>query len=620
MNIRPALWLLLSNLRHPDVAAVAPTLAWMAADAGAAFELYLECRRDGSLFAETGSTVLGGHHHHQFNYLCAAFDVRIVRLGPTSVFDSSIGAFGLPVIAEADDAARLYARLLRLPGTVKPEHIVLLPSAEVRVGRDRLALAPCLFPEILYRRALGFRAAQAKHAARLAAAHDVSSAHAVFLDARETRAANASFPELRVVDRVGPKDDWDTLTLRTARRWKHEARGLVFGDPPAVLSQLAAHCRHQRVAVFSPAVFPTGGKVAVSDYVEARSAISAEAAALAVELGNRVISGRQTCDGDIFEWSRQGVCIQIIDPNRPAFPIVETVRHAWAEPPAAAPDHEPSDAQLVRWADEGRVLTSLVFHSGEVAHNEAMLALVDFAVSQGLKLGLGVHAARYEICPQMWELLGVPVERGGALGLVEPLLHSGGLGVLAECNCPPEILREHCERALARIRDIAGPRGAPRGYYAFMDSNLDRLDSVRGDLFASITSAGLDYVVSSALPGRNRVLWRSADRRRLALNQSPRVVHVASPFVRATTPEDLDTAGGAAGAGWMLAALDAPVISFAPYIWDKGSRFMALVAKLREGSRINVTPRTIARYARLLDKRGLLPAPVTHDNQPAVFA
>ena len=256
--------------------------------------------------------------------------------------------------------------------------------------------------------------------------------------------------------------------------------------------------------MFSPAVFPTGGEVAVSDYVEARSAISAEAAALAVELGNRVISGRQTCDGDIFEWSRQGVCIQIIDPNRPAFPVVETARHVWAEPPAAAPDHEPSDAQLVRWADEGRVLTSLVFHSGEVAHNEAMLALVDFAVSQDLKLGLGVHAARYETCPQMWELIGVPVERGGALGLVEPLLHSGGLGVMAECNCPPEILREHCERALARIRDIAGPRGAPRGYYAFMDSNLDRLDSVRGDLFAAITRAGLDYVVSSALPGRNR--------------------------------------------------------------------------------------------------------------------
>ncbi len=621
MKSRPVLWLLLSHLSHPDVPVVAPTLAWMAGEMGAWFELYLECRRDGRLFAETGSTVLGGHHHQQFNYLCAAFDVRILRLGPTSVFDSSIETFGLPVIAEADEAAGLYFRLLQLPGAARPGSVVLLPSGDVRVGSGRLPLAPFLFPEILYRRALGYRAAQAGAAARLARKHAISKAHAVFLDGRELRAARKGFPRLQQVDRVGAKDTWGTLTLRTARRWKSEARGLVFGDPPAVLSQMAAHCRHRRVAVFAPAVFPRGAGVAVSDYVEGRSSIATEAAALAVELGNRVITGRQTCDGDIFEWSRQGVCIQIIDPNRPAFPVVETVRHPWAGTPAEKKaGNEPSDDQLARWADEGRVLTSLIFHSGEVAHNEAMLALVDFAVSQNLKFGLGVHAARYETCPQMWELLGVPVERGGALGLVEPLLHSGGLGVLAECHCPPEILREHCERALARIREIAGPAGTPRGYYAFMDSNLDRLDSVRGDLFSAITAAGLDYVVSSALPGRNRLLWRSADGRRIALNQSPRVVHAASPFVRATTPEDLDTAGGAAGAGWILATLDAPVISFAPYIWEKGARFTALVARLREGHRVNVTPRTIARYARLLARRGLLPAPLVRDNQSVVFS
>lgn len=619
MKPRPVLWLLISDLRHPDVAVVIPTLAWMAEDAGARLELYLECRRDGRLFAETGSTVLGGHHHQQFNYLCAAFDVRVIRLGATTVFDSSLAAFGIPVIAEAATAGKLYDQMLALAGVNAPSGVVFIPHKPVSVGGGTIELSPYLFPEVFFRRALGFSSVHARAAARLAAARAISDACACFLDTRETRSATASFPQLKTVDRIAAKDDWASLTLRTARRWKAQAKGLVFGDPPAVLSQLASHCRHRRVAVFAPRVFPPAAEVAVSDYVEAKSAISSEVAALAVELGNRVIVGRQTGDGDIFEWSKQGVCIQIIDPNRPAFPVVETVPHSWHAPKASGFEHEPSDAQLVKWASESRVLTSMVFHSGEVAHNEAMMAMVDFAITHDFKLGLGVHAARYETCPQMWELLGIPTSRGGALGLVEPLLHSGGLGVMAECNCPPEILGEQCERALARIREIAGPGGVPRGYYAFMDSNLDRLNQVRGDLFGAIHGAGLEYVVSSALPGRNRVLWRSPNRRCQAINLTPRVVHTASPFVRTTTAEDVETGGGGGGAGWILCALDAPVISFAPYIWAKGSRFMALVDRLRRGTCVNVTPHTISRYARLLDKAGHLPAPVCRGNATAIF-
>ncbi|HEY0968399.1 MAG TPA: hypothetical protein VGD88_13490, partial [Opitutaceae bacterium] len=86
---KPRLWLLLSTLRHPEVAYVIPTLAWMAKASGVRFECYLESEREGRLFAETGSTVLGGQHHHQFNYLCAACEVSVLRLGPTAIFDSS---------------------------------------------------------------------------------------------------------------------------------------------------------------------------------------------------------------------------------------------------------------------------------------------------------------------------------------------------------------------------------------------------------------------------------------------------------------------------------------------------------------------------------------------------
>ncbi len=578
----------------------------MARDTHAQFEVYLECERNGRLFAETGSTILGGSHHQQFNYLCAAFDVSVIRLGRTTVFDSSLRAFGVPVIASGDTAAELYPLLLKLNDSSIPNALFYGPGDNVAIGGERLLLAPYLFPEVLHRHALGVIAAQAP---KLARRFPRLAVFAAFLSESELARVRRAHPGVVVVDHARPRDHWGTITLRIASRWRKRSRGVVFGDPPAVLSQLGAHCRHERIALYQPATAPAPANVAVSHYAETVSPLADTAARLAVSLGERTITGRQTGDGDIFEWSKRGVSIQIIDPNRPAFPVVETVVHPWAEP--VMPAAQPSDAELSQWAAQNRVLTSVVFHSGEVAHNEAMLALIELTGWTGLKLGLGVHAARYETCPQLWELIGVPPSHGGAQGLVEPLLHSGGLGVMAECNCPPALLRENCEKSLDRIRRIAGRENTPRGYYAFMDSNLDRLDRVRGDLFSAIASAGLDYIVSSALPGRNRVLWRAGGAGCLALNQTPRVVHGCSPFVRATTAEDLQTTTGATGPGWLLATLDAPVISFAPYIWRHGNRFMRLIDEeiLGQG-RINVTPSVIARYARLLADRKVLPAPI----------
>jgi hypothetical protein len=297
--------------------------------------------------------------------------------------------------------------------------------------------------------------------------------------------------------------------------------------------------------------------------------------------------------------------MDIRDPSRPPFPIVAAVTHEWDSAAEAWPDTEPDDAQLARWADEGKVLATLIWHSGEVAHNEAMLNLVELASRTGVKMGVGVHAQRYETCPQLWELIDVPRERGGVKGLIEPVLHSGGLGVLAECNCPLEMLKRHCQQAMNRIRWIAGDAGAPRGYYAFMDSDLATLSTVRPALYEAIESAGLEYVISSAFPGRNRIVHRTP--RCVVVNQSCRVVHGASPFVRITTADDLNTSGHT-HPGWLIGTLDAPVVAFAPYIWRHGWKLMEIIDRLTGSDQyINVLPRTVARYARLLAERGQVP-------------
>jgi hypothetical protein len=180
------------------------------------------------------------------------------------------------------------------------------------------------------------------------------------------------------------------------------------------------------------------------------------------------------------------------------------------------------------------------------------------------------------------------------------------MGVLAEVNCPPHLLQAHCEAALSTIRNLVGEGATPRGYYAFMDTDLPSLTRVNPEIYETLEASGLEYVVSSVTPGRNRILWETD--RCLVLNQSCRVVNSASPFVRITTLEDILETGNRDGPGWLIATLDAPVIAFDPYIWRHGSRFMRIVDWLLSDEVINVTPRTIARYARLLKGQGYLPS------------
>ena len=585
---RKLLWLLIARLDRADVALALPTVAWMAEAAGALFECYLESPRDGRLFARTGSTILGGDHHQQFNYLAAAFDVRYILLGETAVFDSSIAAFERPVISRADDLVDLYRELLKAC-PAKPRAAVFAPTAPLETPAGPLDLRPYLFPDIFFARAIALPIDTQPDGINLSKHKSLYAA----ADAED------------VIDSVLADDDYGSITLRIAERWRHEARGVAFGDPAMILSQIPDHCRNRRVAVYAPREPIAPRDVKVSAYTEETSAIAGEVARLAKQIGNRVIVGRQTGDGDIFEWSRSGVCIQIADPNRPPFPVVAESAHPWTAREADPAADEPDDETLRQWADEGKVLSSMIWHSGEMAHNEAMVNLVDLASFAGVKMGIGVHAARYETCPQMWELLSIPREAGGVRGLVEPLLHSGGMGVMAEFNSPADRLGEHCREALSRIETIAGPANRPRGYYAFMDSDLGTLTQIRPELYESIAGAGLEYVISSASPGRNRILSHGDDC--IVLNQTPRAICSASPFVRVSTVEELRETAPRVNPGWLLCALDAPVIAFDPYIWRAGSRFMKLVDYLTGGGFVNVLPRTIARYARVLRDRGALP-------------
>jgi len=597
-STRPPLWLLIVPATHPGAPYATATLGWLAETAGALFEVYVEDRREGELFSSSGSTAIGGAHHAAFNLLCVRFEVTVFKLGRVQLFESSISAAGLVVGGESDNSLDLGIQAAGLAGHPRIGGVLIGPG-EPATEPD--ALGPYLYPDIAWGKRIGVSAAECTDAVlgQLVGRTDVTAA---FLSPTDQMALKDRGLHFSSDDESASTAEQAVVTARIASRWAARCEGVGFGEPYAVLTLIPRFLREKRVALYGPTVPLPSSAISVSPYVEESSSAAQLAAELAVELDNKVIVGRQTTDGDIFAWSRSGVAVQIMEPNRPVFPVMTEIEHRWSTAKSPLDAGEPSDAELEAWAREGMVLTSLVWHSGEAAHTEAMLNVVDLAGSLGLKMGIGVHADRYALSAQQWELIAIARESGGMRGLIEPLLHSGGRGVMAEYVSPPEALAQHCESAMETIRRVAGEGNVPRGYYAFCDTDLTTLSPSSPDTYAAIRSAGLDYVISSAMPGRNRV-WGD-ESGITVVNQSARSIAQASPFVRVTTVEELKEDVPHTRPGWVLATLDAPVIAFTPYIWRHGRRFLDLaewISGSTSGQHVqNVLPSTVARYAGIL--------------------
>ena len=575
---------------------IIPVLSWMVTRMHIELECYLEAESDGLLFAKSGSTIIGGNHFLQFNYLCSLFDVTVVTLGETRVFDSSIRAMNLPVI-HANETSELYGKALEALHLASPSNVVIIPSCTTPLNS-----LPYFYPEILFREALAYSTEEWKKVVS-------EKSEANIYELAETDGETVS--NARLIDTISSHDTYADFTMRIAERWISAAKGVAFGDPDAIAAQLATLCRKKYVAVYGELQSLKPSEIVTDPYAEQQSSIAQKTVELALRTGNPVILGRQTGDGDIISWSARGGCIQIMDPNRPPFPIVETLHHEWSikERNETIFDLEPDDTQLERWITEGKILATIMVHSGEMAHNEAMSNLFELAVLTNLKMGIGVHVARYRTLPQIFELLSVPKEKGGVLGYVEPVLHSGGRGVLSEFNAPEDSLQKHCETALKEIGSICGTHNSPRGYLAFMDSDFATFTNFADGGVRAAEHAGLEYYISCAWPGRNRVLYRSP--KMIAVNQTTRKIYWGSPYIRASTFEDLRETCPLVSPGWLVTTIDAPVIAFSSYIWKRGNVFMQMIDWLHGSENIvNVTPHVISRYAKMLADKGFLKTPI----------
>jgi hypothetical protein len=438
---RPPLLFYVSSTADRGRYAIGPALAAAAERAGWSFDCYYDTFRKGRHFGggppedaargwSAGSLVAGGRHADQVHRLAAAYE--LFALGDAeSVLWPALNAVGAHGLVRSLDPAELYPVAFERLGQPLPRRALLLDAAPQ--GTHGVIVAPYLYPAFFTGEpALGLEI-------------DVhpSARHALGL---------MSF------DEVGldlPDGDYAEVTSALARRHSGWGQGVLLGDPDLVAAQLPKAARLRLVPLY--------GRPQVD--VVSQSAEQ-------IRVAREPVYGRQYDDRDFFELARLGHGLQVLDPAPPF-----DAAHALAGPlPEAAEDPsrlEPSDEQLDAWADEGRVLVTLLLWAGMIRELDCVPRLIDLAAETDLRAGLLVTAETFEYGAGFsLELLASPPGRGGVLGLLEPLLASTGRAVGAEQLLPAGTLQAGLASARSAVASSLPAALMPRGWWPLLDTAL----------------------------------------------------------------------------------------------------------------------------------------------------
>jgi hypothetical protein len=431
---------------------VGPALAAAATRSGWRFECYFDALRRGRHFAgdptdarpgwPNGSLVAGGRHADHLRWLSLRFSISAVG-DPDSAVWPVLDDASVEVLARSTAAEEIYAAVFSRLGARLPRTAIVVDAAPQ--GDHDVVVAPYLYPAFFVgEAALGMEAdAGAETRTRLEEL-GVERFEGLFVSER--------LPWLDGSHGAVDGRDYADVTAELAERHAEWTRGFLLGDPDLVAAQLGRAVQLQLTPLYGRP------QTRVIARLAPRLTSSREP-----------VYGRQYDDHDFFELARLGRGLQVVDPGPP----FESGRNLGAGPPPAEPDPDPDDAQLERWAAEGRILSTLLFWCGMVRELDCLPRLIDLVAETGVAAGLVTTAEALELAGESaLFLLGVPRERGGVLGLLEPLLASTGRGVSAEALMPPGTLAE----SLAAARQAAASRLpdalAPTGWWPLLDAEL----------------------------------------------------------------------------------------------------------------------------------------------------
>ncbi|MFL5827110.1 MAG: hypothetical protein ACJ76V_11360 [Thermoleophilaceae bacterium] len=469
MSARPRAPLLFYLARgdDPQRLAVGPALAAAAERAGWQFECYYAEPRSGRHYGggepsgdraqlAAGSLFAGGMHAERAFRIAVGYEVAALG-DPYSPLWPVLEEAGSAALARTEDPVELYVAALAALVQDVPENVLVLDGDPQ--GPQRVVTAPYLYPALL---------AGAPAWGIEASAFEEHRAGLERLGARRFEALGVgseralAFPGPIDPGEAFPVDDgWAAFTAAAARRHRAWGGGVLLGDPVLVAAQLP---RARRLRLL-----PLHGRPQ-TDVIEAANDIVVEA--------REPVLGRQWDDRDFFALAAAGHGLQVVDPG-PPFDSEADVAGSIPEPPGDQAALEPGDAQLERWADEGRVLVTLLFWSGMLRELDGIPRLIDLATATELRAGLVLTAETYTHGgAHILGPLGVPAARGGVLGRLEPLLGSTGHGVAAEAYLGADRLAAYLANALAGIHTRAPQALRPRGWWPLLDARLVRRTEV----------------------------------------------------------------------------------------------------------------------------------------------
>jgi len=459
--MRLPLLLYLASAREAHRTAVAPALAAGAQRAGWAFELYYDDLRKGRHFGggdpasgppghAAGSLVAGGRHVDQLLWLATAYELSVLG-DPASILWPAVEAAGGETLARSVEPAELFAAAFDRLEQPLPTTALVLDAAPQ--GDPKLVVAPYLYPAFFVGEpALGMDVRGGEPVRRGLEQLGVEEFRGFYLDP----ARAASFPGgLDLLDGDVAGETYASLTASVANRYAAWGRGVLLGDPDLVAAQLPKACRLR--------LLPLYGRPQTA---------ALERATELVANGEEPVYGRQYDDQDFFALARLGRGLQLVDPT-PPLDAAHRVRERFPDPPRPLWATEPGDAELEEWADEGRVLVTLLFWSGALRELDCLPRLIDLVAATGLRGGLVITAGTIEYAAgSSLPLLAVPPERGGVFGLLEPLLGCTGHGVAAETLLPAGSLASALTAAQSLTAERLPAGVAPRGWWPLLDTPL----------------------------------------------------------------------------------------------------------------------------------------------------
>jgi hypothetical protein len=224
-SVRRPLLLLLAPADHPHRDPVCATLAWLAEAQGMLCECYFDARPTGSHFGGgepaggdpndlRGGTFTGAHHLEQLLLLLQHFEVEAASLGP-SLLTPVLDEAGIAFRSRSPDVVTFYEEVFAAGGHAMPGTLLVVGQG----GPARARLSAFAFPEIVRRRLLAIGEGDAGALGRLVRGRQVET---LWTTGPPLPGATALRP--------GPVASVAAETAWMAERWAEGRGGFVLGD------------------------------------------------------------------------------------------------------------------------------------------------------------------------------------------------------------------------------------------------------------------------------------------------------------------------------------------------------------------------------------------------------